>query len=56
MYVGYMVTRVQDAARDFDVQFDVLMNTLKDQGDRAGGMMRHLTFRLDFNEYYLKSK
>lgn len=49
-----MITRVQDASRDYDEQFDQLMRLLRaqGQGQRAGDIVRYLTFRLDFNDYH----
>ena len=32
------------------------MSMLKEQGEKAGEMVRFLTFRLDFNEYYHQTK
>jgi len=71
-----MITRLEDAAEDYNKQFDLIMNLLIDQvsmnfddhcqcavtsclcvcvcmkGDAANDFVKHLTFRLDFNEYH----
>jgi hypothetical protein len=47
-----MVSRVDDAVKDFDHQFEKIMIILREQGERAGDIVRYLTFRLDFNEHY----
>jgi hypothetical protein len=47
-----MVNRVEEAIGDYDHHFEKLMAILHEQGERAGDIVRYLTFRLDFNEYY----
>jgi gamma-tubulin complex component 3 len=53
---AYLVTRLDESVKDYSIQFDILMSMLKDQGEKAGEMVRFLTFRLDFNEYYQQQK
>lgn len=49
---GYVITRLEEAASEYSRQFGHLMAMLREQGDKAGDIVRYLTFRLDFNEYY----
>jgi len=53
---AYLVTRLDESVKDYSIQFDILMSMLKEQGEKAGEMVRFLTFRLDFNEYYQNTK
>lgn len=53
---AYLVTRLDESVKDYSIQFDILMSMLKDQGEKAGEMVRFLTFRLDYNEFYQEQK
>lgn len=54
--VAYVITRLEDAAVDFNTRFDDIMITLKEQSEQASDLLRYLTFRLDFNEYHSSSQ
>lgn len=50
--LGYVITRLDEAAKDYSQQFDSLMSMLREQGEKAGDISRFLALRLDFNEYH----
>lgn len=54
--IAYLITRLDEAVRDYSGQFDLLMAMLKEQGEKAGEILRFLTFRLDFNDYHAKTE
>ena len=49
---GYVITRLDEAAADYEKQFEHLLGMLIEEGDKVGEIVRYLTFRLDFNRYY----
>jgi gamma-tubulin complex component 3 len=49
---NYIIQRLNDSAKDYNVQFESLMGMLRAQGEEAEEFLRFLTFRLDFNGYY----
>lgn len=51
----YVIQRLDEAALDYGKQVDALMKLLSEEGDKAGRVLRYLTFRLDFNEYESRS-
>lgn len=51
----YVIARIEEAAEEYNKQFDTIMNLLRDQGEQANDFVKHLTFRLDFNEYHISN-
>jgi len=57
----YLVNRIDECVRDYGLQFDILMAMLREgltgekTGQIAGEIVRFLTFRLDFNDYYTQA-
>lgn len=49
---GYLINRLDESMKDYSIQFDLMMDMLKEQGEKAGEILRYLTFRLDFNNYH----
>ena len=48
----YVITRLDEAAADYEKQFEIILNMLIEEGDKVGDIVRYLTFRLDFNRHY----
>jgi gamma-tubulin complex component 3 len=53
---AYVVHRIDEAVRDYSLQFDSLMTMLDEQGDSVRDMNKFLALRLDFNEYHAREK
>ena len=51
-----MVSRIDEAVKEYSAQFDKLMFMLKEQGEKAGEILRFLTFRLDFNDFHAQQR
>lgn len=46
---AHVINRLEEAASNYDVQYAALLKLLREKSDQAGGMVRFLTFRLDYN-------
>lgn len=46
---GYIIARLEEAAQDYEKQFDKMIHFLQQQGEKCGHLMRFLTFRLDLD-------
>jgi hypothetical protein len=44
-----VINRLEEAASNYDMQYAALLKLLREKSDQAGGMVRFLTFRLDYN-------
>jgi hypothetical protein len=51
-----LVTRIDETVKEYSRQFDALMQTLKEEGEKAGDILRFLTFRLDFNNHHQQQR
>ncbi len=49
MFAVHVVNRLEEAASNYDSQYVALLKLLREKSDQAGGMVRFLTFRLDYN-------
>ena len=46
---GYIIARLEEAAQDYEKQFEKMLLILQQQGEKTGHLMRFLTFRLDLD-------
>ena len=46
---SYIISRLEEAAQDYERQFDKMLQILHQQGEKCGHLMRFLTFRLDLD-------
>ena len=46
---GYIIARLEEAAQDYEKQFDKMLVILQQEGEKCGHLMRFLTFRLDLD-------
>jgi len=51
-----VISRLDEAVREYSAQFDKIMGMLKDQDEKVADFVRFLTFRLDFNDYHATNK
>jgi hypothetical protein len=48
-FTAHVINRLEEAASNYDSQYAALLKLLREKSDQAGGMVRFLTFRLDYN-------